>query len=133
MKGDVSAYNSDREAILYFLFGESSAGIEIKTRNGEIGFVDTVDGDIGICFKRAVFCNRGTRRGYIDGDGGREAITCFESACFFPFDDCVRLSHEAGISAFIQPGGSIRDADSIEYCKANDLVMVITGMRHFKH
>jgi len=55
------------------------------------------------------------------------------SDAFFPFDDCVRLSHEAGISAFIQPGGSIRDADSIEYCKANGLVMAITGMRHFKH
>jgi len=55
------------------------------------------------------------------------------SDAFFPFDDCVKLGHEAGISAFIQPGGSIRDNDSIEYCKLNNLVMVITGMRHFKH
>jgi phosphoribosylaminoimidazolecarboxamide formyltransferase / IMP cyclohydrolase len=55
------------------------------------------------------------------------------SDAFFPFDDCVKLSHAAGISAFIQPGGSIRDKDSIDYCKANNLVMVITGMRHFKH
>lgn len=55
------------------------------------------------------------------------------SDAFFPFDDCVKLGHEAGISAFIQPGGSIRDNDSIEYCKANGLAMVITGMRHFKH
>lgn len=55
------------------------------------------------------------------------------SDAFFPFDDCVKLGHEAGITAFIQPGGSIRDNDSIEYCKANDLAMVITGMRHFKH
>jgi phosphoribosylaminoimidazolecarboxamide formyltransferase/IMP cyclohydrolase len=55
------------------------------------------------------------------------------SDAFFPFDDCVRMSHEAGIKAFIQPGGSIRDKDSIEYCKANGLAMVLTGMRHFKH
>lgn len=55
------------------------------------------------------------------------------SDAFFPFDDCVKLGHAAGIAAFIQPGGSIRDNDSIEYCKANNLAMVITGMRHFKH
>jgi phosphoribosylaminoimidazolecarboxamide formyltransferase / IMP cyclohydrolase len=55
------------------------------------------------------------------------------SDAFFPFDDCVKLGHEAGITAFIQPGGSIRDKDSIEYAKANSLVMVITGSRHFRH
>jgi len=55
------------------------------------------------------------------------------SDAFFPFDDCVKIAHAAGIRAFIQPGGSIRDNDSIEYCKQNDLAMVITGMRHFKH
>lgn len=55
------------------------------------------------------------------------------SDAFFPFNDCVQLGHEAGITSFIQPGGSIRDADSIEYCKTNSLAMVITGMRHFKH
>jgi phosphoribosylaminoimidazolecarboxamide formyltransferase/IMP cyclohydrolase len=55
------------------------------------------------------------------------------SDAFFPFNDCVKMGHEAGITAFIQPGGSIRDNDSIEYCKANSLAMVITGMRHFKH
>ncbi len=55
------------------------------------------------------------------------------SDAFFPFNDCVKMGHEAGISAFIQPGGSIRDNDSIEYCKANGLAMVITGLRHFKH
>jgi phosphoribosylaminoimidazolecarboxamide formyltransferase/IMP cyclohydrolase len=55
------------------------------------------------------------------------------SDAFFPFNDCVQLGHEAGITSFIQPGGSIRDADSIEYCKNNNLAMVITGMRHFKH
>ena len=55
------------------------------------------------------------------------------SDAFFPFDDCVKIAHAAGIVAFIQPGGSIRDKDSIEYCKANNLAMVITGLRHFKH
>jgi len=55
------------------------------------------------------------------------------SDAFFPFNDCVQLGHEAGITAFIQPGGSIRDNDSIEYCKKHKLAMVITGMRHFKH
>ncbi|MBU3713902.1 MAG: bifunctional phosphoribosylaminoimidazolecarboxamide formyltransferase/IMP cyclohydrolase [Ferruginibacter sp.] len=55
------------------------------------------------------------------------------SDAFFPFDDCVKIAHAAGIDSFIQPGGSIRDADSVNYCKENNLVMVITGQRHFKH
>jgi len=55
------------------------------------------------------------------------------SDAFFPFNDCVKMGHEAGITAFIQPGGSIRDKDSIDYCVENKLAMVITGMRHFKH
>jgi len=55
------------------------------------------------------------------------------SDAFFPFDDCIKLGHAAGIEAYIQPGGSIRDKDSIEYAKENNLPMVLTGMRHFKH
>lgn len=55
------------------------------------------------------------------------------SDAFFPFDDCVKIAHAAGIQCFIQPGGSVRDKDSIDYCKENNLAMVITGMRHFKH
>jgi len=55
------------------------------------------------------------------------------SDAFFPFNDCVILGHEAGITAFIQPGGSIRDKDSIEFCKTNNLAMALTGLRHFKH
>jgi phosphoribosylaminoimidazolecarboxamide formyltransferase/IMP cyclohydrolase len=55
------------------------------------------------------------------------------SDAFFPFNDCVKLGHEAGITAFIQPGGSIRDKDSIEYCKEANLALVMTGMRHFRH
>lgn len=55
------------------------------------------------------------------------------SDAFFPFDDCVKLAHEAGVTAFIEPGGSIRDKDSISYCKENKLALVMTGSRHFKH
>jgi phosphoribosylaminoimidazolecarboxamide formyltransferase/IMP cyclohydrolase len=55
------------------------------------------------------------------------------SDAFFPFNDCVKLGHAAGITAFIQPGGSIRDKDSIDYCTEHKLAMVTTGMRHFKH
>jgi phosphoribosylaminoimidazolecarboxamide formyltransferase/IMP cyclohydrolase len=55
------------------------------------------------------------------------------SDAFFPFNDCVKMGHDAGITSFIQPGGSIRDKDSIDYCMVNKLPMVITGMRHFKH
>ncbi|MFI5154240.1 MAG: bifunctional phosphoribosylaminoimidazolecarboxamide formyltransferase/IMP cyclohydrolase [Chitinophagales bacterium] len=55
------------------------------------------------------------------------------SDAFFPFDDCVRIAHADGISAIIQPGGSVRDKDSIEYCKNNKMAMVMTAMRHFRH
>ena len=55
------------------------------------------------------------------------------SDAFFPFNDCVQIAHSAGIQAFIQPGGSVRDKDSIDYCVENGLAMVITGTRHFKH
>lgn len=55
------------------------------------------------------------------------------SDAFFPFNDCVQMAHAAGIEAFIQPGGSVRDKDSIDYCVENKLAMVMTGMRHFRH
>lgn len=55
------------------------------------------------------------------------------SDAFFPFDDCVKLSHACGITAFIQPGGSVRDKDSIAYCVENNLAMLFTNKRHFKH
>jgi phosphoribosylaminoimidazolecarboxamide formyltransferase / IMP cyclohydrolase len=55
------------------------------------------------------------------------------SDAFFPFNDSVQIAHAAGVTAFIQPGGSIRDKDSIEYCVEHKLAMVITGVRHFKH
>jgi phosphoribosylaminoimidazolecarboxamide formyltransferase/IMP cyclohydrolase len=55
------------------------------------------------------------------------------SDAFFPFDDCVEAAHQAGITAIIQPGGSVRDQDSIDKCNEYGITMVFTGMRHFKH
>ncbi len=55
------------------------------------------------------------------------------SDAFFPFNDCVSIAHAEGIEAFIQPGGSIRDKDSIDYSVQHKLAMVLTEMRHFKH
>jgi phosphoribosylaminoimidazolecarboxamide formyltransferase/IMP cyclohydrolase len=55
------------------------------------------------------------------------------SDAFFPFPDCVQIAHEAGITAVIQPGGSIKDQDSIDFCNQKGLSMVFTGYRHFKH
>lgn len=55
------------------------------------------------------------------------------SDAFFPFNDCVQIAHAEGIQAFIQPGGSIRDKDSIDYCVENNLAMVLTNLRHFNH
>ena len=55
------------------------------------------------------------------------------SDAFFPFDDCVKLAHEAGITAIVQPGGSVRDQESIDCCDQFEISMVFTGYRHFKH
>jgi phosphoribosylaminoimidazolecarboxamide formyltransferase/IMP cyclohydrolase len=55
------------------------------------------------------------------------------SDAFFPFPDCVAIAHEAGITAVIQPGGSIKDQESIDYCNQHQMAMVVTGFRHFKH
>ncbi|MEI8225562.1 MAG: bifunctional phosphoribosylaminoimidazolecarboxamide formyltransferase/IMP cyclohydrolase [Bacteroidota bacterium] len=55
------------------------------------------------------------------------------SDAFFPFADSVEIAHKAGITAIVQPGGSLRDQDSIDYCSSNGMAMVFTGIRHFKH
>ena len=55
------------------------------------------------------------------------------SDAFFPFKDCVELAHEAGITAIVQPGGSVRDQESIDCCNENGISMVFTGYRHFRH
>lgn len=55
------------------------------------------------------------------------------SDAFFPFPDCVEIADKAGITSVIQPGGSIKDQLSVDYCNANGISMVMTGTRHFKH
>lgn len=55
------------------------------------------------------------------------------SDAFFPFPDCVEIAHKEGINAVIQPGGSVNDKASVEYCNNNGIAMVLTGFRHFKH
>ena len=55
------------------------------------------------------------------------------SDAFFPFPDCVEIAHNAGITSVIQPGGSVRDSESVDFCNKNGLSMVTTGTRHFKH
>jgi IMP cyclohydrolase (EC 3.5.4.10)/phosphoribosylaminoimidazolecarboxamide formyltransferase (EC 2.1.2.3) len=67
----------------------------------------------------------------IDADITKGAVLA--SDAFFPFDDCVEAAHKAGITAIIQPGGSIRDEDSIKKCNEYGIAMVFTGMRHFRH
>lgn len=65
------------------------------------------------------------------GDKAKGSVLA--SDAFFPFDDCVTAAAAAGITAIIQPGGSIRDEDSIRKCNEHNIAMVFTGMRHFKH
>ncbi len=55
------------------------------------------------------------------------------SDAFFPFGDCVEIAYNAGITAVVQPGGSIRDGESFDFCEKHNMAMVITGIRHFKH
>jgi len=55
------------------------------------------------------------------------------SDAFFPFPDCVEIAHDQGIAAIIQPGGSIKDQDSVDFCNQHNMAMVFTGFRHFKH
>jgi phosphoribosylaminoimidazolecarboxamide formyltransferase / IMP cyclohydrolase len=59
--------------------------------------------------------------------------TVMASDAFFPFADCVEIAQQHGISAVIQPGGSVRDQDSINFCNRHQMAMVFTGIRHFKH
>jgi len=65
---------------------------------------------------------------------GFELADCvMASDAFFPFPDCVEIGHKAGVRAVVQPGGSIKDKASIDYCNENNLPMVFTSTRHFKH
>jgi phosphoribosylaminoimidazolecarboxamide formyltransferase/IMP cyclohydrolase len=65
--------------------------------------------------------------------GDRSAGSVMGSDAYFPFSDCVEAAQKAGITAIIQPGGSIRDEDSIKAADAAGIAMVFTGIRHFKH
>ncbi len=66
------------------------------------------------------------------GDGVTKGAILASDA-FFPFDDCVEEAHKAGITAIVQPGGSLRDEDSIKKCNEYGIAMIFTGMRHFRH
>ncbi len=66
------------------------------------------------------------------GEGVTEGAILASDA-FFPFSDCVESAHKAGITAIVQPGGSIRDKDSIDKCNEYGMAMIFTGMRHFRH
>jgi phosphoribosylaminoimidazolecarboxamide formyltransferase/IMP cyclohydrolase len=55
------------------------------------------------------------------------------SDAFFPFADSVEVAFQEGIRAVVQPGGSVKDQDSIDFCDRNNMAMVMTGRRHFKH
>ena len=61
------------------------------------------------------------------------AGSAMASDAFFPFPDCIAIAHEAGIRAVVQPGGSMRDQESIDCCDSHDMAMMITGVRHFRH
>lgn len=63
----------------------------------------------------------------------RKAGLVLASDAFFPFDDCVTLAAEYGVKAIVQPGGSVRDADSVKKCDELGITMLFTGERHFKH
>ena len=66
-------------------------------------------------------------------DPDRAKGSVMASDAFFPFSDCVECAAKAGITAIIQPGGSIRDQESIDACNKHGIAMVFTGERHFKH
>ena len=55
------------------------------------------------------------------------------SDAFFPFADSIEIAHKAGIGVVVQPGGSVRDKETIDYCDNHGIAMVFTGIRHFKH
>ncbi len=78
--------------------------------------------------KPAVF-TREEKRKWLDTMTG----VSLGSDAFFPFPDCVEIAGQAGITAVVHPGGSIRDGESVDYCNAHDMAMVTTGFRHFKH
>jgi phosphoribosylaminoimidazolecarboxamide formyltransferase/IMP cyclohydrolase len=69
----------------------------------------------------------------VERAGDRAAGSVAASDAFFPFADGARILMDAGITAIVQPGGSIRDDDSVAVCNTHDMAMAATGVRHFKH
>ena len=69
----------------------------------------------------------------IEAGGEKCRGAVMASDAFFPFPDCVEAAYKAGITAIIQPGGSVRDQESIDACDKYGIAMVFTGIRHFKH
>jgi len=65
--------------------------------------------------------------------GQRTNGAVMASDAFFPFYDCVEIAHANGVTAIVQPGGSVRDAESIELCNQHGMAMIFTGLRHFRH
>jgi phosphoribosylaminoimidazolecarboxamide formyltransferase/IMP cyclohydrolase len=69
----------------------------------------------------------------LEAAGEKAKGSVMASDAFFPFEDCVTTAAKAGVKAIVQPGGSIKDQDSIDACNANGIPMIFTGIRHFKH
>ena len=69
----------------------------------------------------------------LDFAGEKAKGAILGSDAFFPFSDCVETAHEYGITAIVQPGGSIRDQESIDACDKYGIAMLFTGVRHFRH
>ncbi len=69
----------------------------------------------------------------LKSSAGKAQGAVMASDAFFPFDDCVKAAALAGINATIQPGGSVKDKDSIDACDKSGIAMIFTGIRHFKH
>ena len=65
--------------------------------------------------------------------GFQVAGSVMASDAYFPFPDCVDIASQSGIKTVIQPGGSVKDSESIDFCDQHDMAMVFTGIRHFKH
>jgi phosphoribosylaminoimidazolecarboxamide formyltransferase/IMP cyclohydrolase len=75
----------------------------------------------------------GSARIALESAGEKAHGAVMASDAFFPFKDTVELAAQYGITAIIQPGGSVRDQESIDECDKNGIAMVFTGIRHFKH
>ena len=96
--------------------------ITLGIGSGNTSRVDSVN----FAIQKSKRANSKNKKNFLSG-------SVMASDAFFPFPDCVELANNAGVKAVVQPGGSIKDQDSIDYCNANEIAMVMTGIRHFKH